>query len=539
MRTKTIAPCSTRTAASLAALVVAAAGSLVLGGASPALAGSGAASYDCVFASSHSAFNTTATLTAADTTTAGTPVGLTLSFADGPANGPVALSANTVAVSAKVSVSGQDPVTLSAPASNPAVAAYAQIPIPALTGQLTVAQPGTVQLAPGDFTLSITNYGLSITCSIQGTPPVLSTVTVTDGSTGSAAAVVQSISNRPTADSTGARHGDVVTLGGTGWTAGKVVDGVELCGLDGTSACAADVLTSSLTVDGDGKLSGTVEIGAGATPGPHSLVISQGSLSATVPLGVLGTRAIQLSPSGGGPGTPTTVTGASFDPGDEVTVTGVDADGTPVGDTLTAPVNARGGFSATLTPVAGTVKILATEKHGTGADSAEAGWTALADGGSSEQTLKVVVSGGALTMSQDAGEVSLSPVTVDGTEHSSTGNLNAVEVKDFRGSTRGWSLVGTVTDFTNAAGASIPAGNLSWTPACDVHDGAAAASTVTAGSAGALSATTAAPLCTQAASDDPTSVTGGDFDANAALSLNVPAISQSGEYAAVLRLTLS
>lgn len=537
MRAKTIAPCSTRTAAAIAALVVAAAGSLVLGGARPAFAGSAEVSYDCVFSSSHSLFNTTATLTAADTTTAGTPVGLTLAFADGPANGPVALSPNTVAVSAKVGVSGQDAISVSAPASNAAVPAYAEIPIPELTGQLTVAQPGTVQLTPGDITLNITNYGLTIACTVQGTPPVLSTVTVTDGSVGSAAAAVESISGRPAADTTGARRGDVVTLGGTGWTAGEAVD-AELCALDGT-ACAAGAVTSSLAADGDGKLTGTVAIGSDATPGPHSLVLTQGPLNSTVPLGVLGTRAIQLSPATGGPGTTTTVTGASFDPGDEVTVTGVDADGNPVGDTLTAPVNARGGFTASLTPPSGTVKILATEKDGTAADSAELAWTALADGGSSEQTLKVVVSGGALTMAQEAGEVTLSPVAVDGTDHASTGELKAVEVKDFRGSTRGWSLVGTVTDFTNAAGAAIPAGNLSWTPTCDVHDGAAAASTVTPGSAGALSSTTAVPLCTQAASDDPASVTGGDFDAGAALDLSVPAITQAGEYAAVLRLTLS
>ncbi|MFJ3666879.1 hypothetical protein ACIPSE_10535 [Streptomyces sp. NPDC090106] len=539
MRSKTIAPCPSRTAAALAAIVVAAAGSLVLGGAQAAHAGSAEVTYDCVFASSHSVFTTTATLTADATTTPGTPIDLTLSFADGPANGPVALAANTVAVSAKVGVSGQDAVTVSAPASNAAVPAYGEIPIPDLTGSLTVSQPGTVQLTPGDLTLNITNYGLTIACTAQADAPVLATVTVTDGSTGSAAAVVESISGRPAADTTGARPGDTVTLSGTGWDENTPVDSVALCALDGTTACATDVLSPDLTVDGDGKLTGTVLIGAAATPGPHSLVITQGDLGATVVLGVLGTRALQLSPAGGGPGTITTVTGASFDPGDEVTVTGVDADGNPVGDTLTAPVNARGGFTASLTPADGTVKITATEKDGTAADSAEAAWTATADGGSAEQTLKVVVTGGALTMSQAAGEVTLSPVTVDGTEHTSTGDLNAVAVKDFRGSTRGWSLVGTVTDFTNAAGAVLPAGNLAWTPSCGVAAGAAAASTVTPGSAGALSSTTAAPLCTQAASADPTSVTGGDFTAGAALDLTVPAITQAGEYAAVLRLTLS
>jgi hypothetical protein len=496
-------------------------------------------SYDCLFSTSHSQFTTTATLTAPATATAGATVDVTLDLDDkGPANGPVPLPANSVAASAQMLVSGQDPITLSAPASHPAIPAKGTIPIPDLSGKLTVAQPGSVTLTPDRITLDIASYGLSLSCTLQGDAPVLHTMTVTAGG-GSGNAAVSRISGRPAADTTGARPGDTVTLGGSGWTPSAAVTSVELCTLTGTGCSGAD-LTPDLAVDSAGKLSGTVKIGAAAAPGPHSLKITQGATTAALVLGVLGTRTVQLSPEGGGPDTSTTVTGASFDPGDEVTVTPVDDKGeATTGLAVTAPVDARGSFTATLTPSAGTVKIVAAEKDGSAADSAEAPWAASANGGSGEQNLKIVVAGGALTMAQEPGEVTFEPVTVDGTDHTSTGTLRSVQVKDFRGGTQGWSLVGTVTDFRTTSGATIPAGNLSWTPAWGVHSGAAAASTVTPGTPGPLSATTAAPLCTQSASTDPASVTGGHFDAGAGLALDVPAITQSGSYEAVLRLTLS
>lgn len=525
----------TRGGAALAALVVAAAGSLVLAG-SPAHAGSAPVTYDCVFGSSHSLFTTTATLTAPATATAGESVDVKLSLAGkGPANGPVALPASSVVPSGTILVSGQAPLTLTAPASNPPVPAKGEIPIPDLTGKLTVAQPGTVTLTPGQLTLDIPSFGLSLSCTLQGTATALHTMTVTPGAGGTTAAVT-GVSGRPASNTTGARPGDVLTLAGAGWDAAGPIGAVELCTLAGTG-CSGSDLTPDLRIAADGRLAGTVTVGAGAAPGPYRLKITQGSAVASLVLGVLGTRTLQVTPGGGGPGTGATVNGASFDPGDEVGVTALDKDGRPVGARLTAPVDARGDFTATLVPAAGAVKIVATEKDG--GDSAEIPWSGVPDGGGSDQTLKVVVSGGALTMSAAPGEVVLSPVTVDGTAHDSTGSLRALEVKDFRGTTEGWSLVGTVTDFRNSAGAAIPASRLSWTPQCAVHPGSAAASAVVPGSAGPLSSTTAAPLCTQAASADPASVTGGHFDAGAALNLRVPEIAQSGEYAAVLRLTLS
>ncbi|TDC70243.1 hypothetical protein E1200_05970 [Actinomadura sp. GC306] len=151
-----------------------------------------------------------------------------------------------------------------------------------------------------------------------------------------------------------------------------------------------------------------------------------------------------------------------------------------------------------------------------------------------EQQINLTVNGGPLTMSREAGEVELTPVTLNGTEQSATGSLKRVEVIDARGGTAGWSLTGTLTDFTSSAGTKIPAGNLSWTPACTAAPGASA---VTPGSAGPLDTTTAATLCT--APGGTGQVVGGTFSAGAGLNLTVPPLTGAGRYTAVLTLTLS
>ncbi|MFC5751303.1 hypothetical protein [Actinomadura rugatobispora] len=151
-----------------------------------------------------------------------------------------------------------------------------------------------------------------------------------------------------------------------------------------------------------------------------------------------------------------------------------------------------------------------------------------------EQKINLTVNGGPLTMSRQPGEVDLTPVTLNGTEQNATGSLKDVEVVDARGGTTGWSLTGTLTDFGSAAGTKIPAGNLSWTPRCTAGPGAG---TVTPGSAGALSTTTAATLCR--APDGAGKITGGTFTADAGLDLKIPPTTGAGRYTAILTLTLS
>ncbi|MBO2447858.1 hypothetical protein J4573_12210 [Actinomadura barringtoniae] len=151
-----------------------------------------------------------------------------------------------------------------------------------------------------------------------------------------------------------------------------------------------------------------------------------------------------------------------------------------------------------------------------------------------EQKVSVTVNAGALTMSRQPGEVTLTPVTLDGTARTATGDLKQVQVVDARGGTSGWSLTGTITDFASSSGLKIPAGNLSWTPKCAA---AAGSSVVTTGSAGPLDTTTASALC--GAADGTGAVVGGSFTADAGLNLKVPPVTGAGQYAAVLTLTLS
>ncbi|GAA2730747.1 hypothetical protein GCM10010439_44490 [Actinocorallia aurantiaca] len=150
-----------------------------------------------------------------------------------------------------------------------------------------------------------------------------------------------------------------------------------------------------------------------------------------------------------------------------------------------------------------------------------------------QQDVSVTVAGGPLTLAQDPGEVVLDPVTLDGSVKTTTGTLKRVTVSDARGSSVGWSLIGTLSDFKGPAGASIAAGNLSWTPQCTARAGATPVVTGTPGALGEAGAL----LCSTA--DSTAGPVGGTYDAGADLSLEVPAATASGEYDAVLTLTLS
>lgn len=152
-----------------------------------------------------------------------------------------------------------------------------------------------------------------------------------------------------------------------------------------------------------------------------------------------------------------------------------------------------------------------------------------------EQKINLRVAAGKLTMAQQPGAVDLSEITLDGTPKTATGDIKQVQVIDARGGSTGWSLTGTITDFTSAGGPKIPAGNLSWAPACTAGAGA---TPVTTGSPGPLSTTTAATLCS-GASGDGGAIVGGAYDAGAGLTLDVPAVTGAGQYQAVLTIVLS
>ncbi|MGW2723917.1 beta-xylosidase [Streptomyces sp. NPDC001492] len=245
-------------------------------------------------------------------------------------------------------------------------------------------------------------------------------------------------------------------------------------------------------------------------------------------------RAITLGSASGNPGAGVTVNGSNFTPGATVTLAGRSGD-TQTADKATVTAAGDGSFSGSL---------VVNDKTTTGIVAYEgSAWSAGKGAGpaayvvndttpvpAGSQKVTTTVKAGTLSMSQAGDSVALSAVDF-GKGGASTGALNAVTVKDFRGGPAGWSLTGKVTDLTGP-GAKIDAGKLSWTPACTTKAGSP--STCQAGSAGTVGSAGA----TLASTPNGT-LTGGEFTANAGLSLDVPAFTPPGSYSGVLTLTLS
>ncbi|QNP72807.1 beta-xylosidase [Streptomyces roseirectus] len=246
------------------------------------------------------------------------------------------------------------------------------------------------------------------------------------------------------------------------------------------------------------------------------------------------TRTISLGSASGAPGAAVAVSGSNFTAGATVTLAGR-AGANQTQDTATVTANSSGAISGSLTVNdLATTGIVAYEGSAW-SDTKGAGPAAYAvvddppvPPGS--QKVTATVKAGTLSMAQAGDSVALSAVDF-GSGTASTGALQAVTVKDFRGGPAGWSLTGKVTDFTGP-GAKIAAGKLSWTPACATKPGSP--STCQAGSAGVVGSAGA----TLASTPDGTA-TGGEFTANAQLSLDVPAFTPPGSYAGVLTLTLT
>lgn len=144
-----------------------------------------------------------------------------------------------------------------------------------------------------------------------------------------------------------------------------------------------------------------------------------------------------------------------------------------------------------------------------------------------------LINAGALTATQEAAGIGLSDVTLNGQPQTSRAVLNTITVKDMRGSTLGWELTGSVTDFTSDTGETIPGAGFAWTPVCAAA--ALSPSAPVAGSPGPVG--TGAVLCRQAAESG--KPTGGAFTADAALTLAIPGYVRAGHYSADLVLTLA
>ncbi|MFF7248145.1 hypothetical protein ACFZBU_30025 [Embleya sp. NPDC008237] len=127
-------------------------------------------------------------------------------------------------------------------------------------------------------------------------------------------------------------------------------------------------------------------------------------------------------------------------------------------------------------------------------------------------------------------------LTVDRAGGIAKGALNPMLVQDFRGSRNGWTLTGAMSDFRAEDGTRIEAHNLVWDPYCTPHPGRGPyPSSAKPGNRAQSSRT--ATLCSTSSSP---SITGGEFDVGAELTLRLPDRNTSAEsYSATLTLTLS
>jgi hypothetical protein len=382
----------------------------------------------------------------------------------------------------------------------------------------------------------------SISTPITYKPPVSASISSVTGQTGTSAA----------------RSGNTLNLTGATWDA-SVAPAASLCTTAGT-ACDAAGLTGALSTDAGGALSGALTVTATATTGARALKIVNPSDSQTVllPITILGARTISLSPASGGAGTLVTITGSGFNA--SAPVIAVETDGSPVplsfgSATVDASGNVTGSLSITSSHVIG---IAVSELSNPAVLNAFAPFAYSADSCSTVtpdsnaatrpagdcqllQTVHLSVTGGpnGLTFSQGSHDITMSPIVLNGDQQTSTGAIKNVTVLDARGSLVGWTVIATMTDLTDsptpALHHSIPASNMSWTPACALNTPTSGAiSDITTGAPAALSNTVAATLCTAVPGGG-----GGTFVGSSPLSLIVPASIAAASYSSVITFTVT
>ena len=397
----------------------------------------------------------------------------------------------------------------------------------------TTCSPGVVPAIHGTTKSEITVD--------NATPKAGDTVTVTYD-------VIQPASGNPTSTDLPANvilPSGTVVLGG-GQTGSVAVTGTRTNPpVPGNAAFPAFKMTGTFTVTGSGPITltpGNYNINSNyiisldtpctidAPPAPVSNTITAG------PVTVPNNRAITDNPGSGPAGTAVTVKGTGFTPSTGVIVAGFSGQ-TATGDAAQATTDANGAFTASITvTAAATTGIIAFE--GANYDPTKAAppvpfsVTTVTPPGGAAQTLTSTVKGGDLTMTQAGDTVSLTSVDFSAGGNS-TGSLNAVTVTDDRGGASGWSLTASNTNFTGPGTSTLPAANLSWTPACTTTS-TGSPSTCAAGSAGPVGTAGATLASTPAAP-----LTGGQFSATAGLTLNIPAFTAPGDYSSTLTLTLA
>jgi Tol biopolymer transport system component len=383
---------------------------------------------------------------------------------------------------------------------------------------------------------------------------------------------------------TAARKSNVVNLAGGGWAPSAAVSTVTVGG---------SPAVHTLVVDGFGALSGGVVVPAAATTGNASIVVTQGTITAITPILILGTPSLTLSPANGSAGTPVTASGSNFDPGRPTSVFGGRSnpngicqlpDGPtpgppcndPIGNAVVGPyvntsppnpvttvtASATGTFSAATAPEqAGTTGVIASQTGPSNSAYAAYGFfgpepcvrqvgsgpTTLCE---TKQNVTASVTPGALTQQAlsaglpgyNATTIPMGSVTTAIAAQTLTGQINPITVTDVRGGTATWSLTAAMPDLAGsgtAAGSAIEATNLAL-GAVTCADQPGSASGITAGMGGNFggAALTICDASSNAADSDGDNV-GGQWIADAPLTLTVPAFQQAGAYSSTITFTLT
>lgn len=415
-------------------------------------------------------------------------------------------------------------VPVEGPRLNPDAAPGEELKLSDMTANITLTKPGDLNLAPGNYT-SYVDAGLGSDVATACSP-------VTPVAPGSTIKVEGSSTADPTVTATPGEvnAGGQVTLAGDNWPAGGLVP--ELCAADGTACDPAKISANTLTV-ADGKLTGNVTIGVLVAGGDYKVKVKGSGVEAIS--GVVKVKATQrqiaLSVDNGPVGTPVVITGSGWTPGNYVLAYGMSGDYQE--DDVTAYTQAGADGSFTISDFVVSKDSITSIKVSEGTDdtAVQKPFRVTVPGSNLSQTVEGKVVAGGLTISQEAGAIKLSDITLNGQAQNMTGALNTVTVKDFRSGNTGWTLTGAVSDFTNGTGGKITADKFTWTP--KVTAGAGSPSVPVAGSAGPIGG--GATLASAPAA----AVTGGTFAADADLSLAVPAYQAVGTYNATLTLSIS
>lgn len=517
-------------------------------------------------------------LTTTGGATSGSTVNFSMTFNKGPKNGGPAASGTAYYY---FSLDGTNLAPITAPFS---AGGGAIIPGATIAGSTTAANAGSHTVTFRKVIYDIPLFSTRVQCNGQsggtagGTNPAtvpLNTNVVANFTTIGPTATVSTITGQRAGVTGFARAGDVINVTGANW------DANQASGAFTVTVGGAAVATQSLASDASGNLTGAITVPAGATTGAGAIVVTQAANSSTTPISILSTRSITITPAGGGTGTVVTVTVNNFDPLATISVAAQYdnpnglcnvPDGPipgqpcndPVGNfpvgpfisgsntTVTATTSSTGTWTGTVTVNEPATNRVTAVETGAGTSPAQDNASTpfvfnsdactsklgLATTGSCDLSynLTEVITAGNLSMSRTTGtgNVTFSPITLDGTNQVASATLSPITVKDFRGSAFGWSLTASVTDFTGSNGGTIPKSALIWTPTCVPATGVT--TNLVAATVGSPGAVDAATLCSVGVV---ASGTGGQFEAGAAMALSIPANQLAGSYAATLVLTLA